>query len=83
MCSVLRMRDLTCLLEVEEDQLAKEAPCYSMQMHKDVVHCGPDHLLPGGALHREPGVQLLPGKKPTLPCLTSVLVCISLLCPIE
>ena len=48
----------------------KEAPRRSMQMHEDVVHCGPDGLLPGGALYREPGLQLLPGKKPTLPCLT-------------
>ena len=41
-----------------------------MQMHEDVVHCGPDGLLPGGALYREPGPRLLPGKEPTLPCLT-------------
>ena len=56
-------------LEVEEDQLMKEAPCRSMQMHEDVVHCSPDGLLPGGGpvSGARPATAAREGAHPSLP----------------
>ena len=55
-------------LEVEEDQLMKEAPCHSMQMHEDVVHCSPDGLLPGGGgCIRSQACNCCQGRSPPFP----------------